>query len=280
MSQFYNRSYFLKLQTLEGTVHTINELRITFEITMSNISFPNLAKIEIYNPSLNTIANITQITLSGGYKDNVCLLFNGEIRNIFIVKLGVDRIVTIYAGDGERAWKTSTFNKTFSSSVPAFYVINEVAKSFGLGVKIQGISNIANRELGQTFSGSSKDVMNALALEYDFDWFIQEGNIIVIPKNAALISNDIAVLAANTGMIGSATLTEIGVDVKSLLNPELHPGKMFKVQSTTSLIAIGNLFFRNVKRSVGEGVYKIIETLHIGDTHDGEWVTEVKGLLL
>lgn len=91
--------------------------------------------------------------------------------------MGVDRLITIYAGDGEKDWQNSTFNKTFSETVTMKTVIQEVLSSFkdiSIGIT-DGLPEEADKLLGQTLSGSSKDIMDEFADEYGFDWSIQDG---------------------------------------------------------------------------------------------------------
>ena len=286
MSRQYKRAYELTITTDTGESKTIKGLRVVFEITKSLLSFPNLAKIEIYNPNSNTISllqrKFTKIVLNAGYEGNIKLLFVGDIRNVFQNKRGVDRIVTIYAGDGERDYQNAVFNKTFTENISIKSAINEVMRTFKevtIGA-IEGVPDINDRLRGQTLSGSSKEILNKFADEYGFDWSIQNNEVIITPFEDALTSSEAVLVNAATGMIGSPVITEIGVDVTTLLNPALLPNGSFVVQTISSDIQLGNLFFRNVSRTNGEGAYKIQEAIFKGDSHDGEWTSTAKGRLL
>jgi len=95
------------------------------------------------------------------------------------------------------------------------------------------------------------------------------------------LEGDEAVLVnAATGMLGSPTVTEIGADVMTLLNPRMLPNKAFKIESVNTDIQLGNLFFRNVKRTNAEGTYKIQEVTFKGDSREGEWTSAVKGRII
>lgn len=286
MSTQFLRKYKLYITSLEGSQRNIEDLRVRFEVTKTVLSFPNLAKIEIYNPNSDTTSllkeKFTNISLEAGYQGNSRLIFKGEVRNVYQNKIGPDRIVIIYAGDGQRDWENSFFNKTFKENIRIDTVINEILKTFQnttIGV-IDGIPKIADKLRGQTLSGSSKDILDMLSKEYNFDWNIQDGELNIVSKNK-LIENDEAILINNlTGMIGSPTVTEIGADVKTLLNPRLIPNRSFKIESAFANIALGNIYFRDIKRTNAEGLYKIQEVVFIGDSRDGEWVSNVKGISL
>jgi len=282
----YKRAYDLTIIPQDGEARVIRDLRINFEITKSILSFPNLCRLNIYNPNEDTLAALqkkfTKIVINAGYEGDVRLLFKGEIRNVFQNRAGVDRLITIYAGDGERDWQNATFNKTFTENVTISSAIEEVLKSFEevtVGV-VNGLPQVADKLRGQTLSGSSKDILDQFADEYGFDWSIQDGEVIITPVESPLEGDEAVLVNAATGMIGSPTVTEIGADVTTLLNPRMLPNKAFKIESVNADIQLGNLFFRDIKRTTAEGTYKIQEVTFKGDSREGDWVSSVKGRII
>ena len=286
MARQYKRAYDLTIIPEDGEARVIRDLRVNFEITKSILSFPNLCRLNIYNPNEDTLSALqkkfTKIVLNAGYEGDVRLLFKGEVRNVFQNKMATDRVITIYAGDGERDWQNATFNKTFTENVSISSAIEEVLKSFEevtTGV-INGLPQVADKLRGQTLSGSSKDILDQFADEYGFDWSIQDGEVIITPVESPLEGDEAVLVNAATGMLGSPTVTEIGADVMTLLNPRMLPNKAFKIESVNVDIQLGNLFFRNVKRTNAEGTYKIQEVTFKGDSREGEWTSAVKGRII
>lgn len=282
----YKRAYDLTIIPTDGEARVIKDLRINFEITKSILSFPNLCRLNIYNPNEDTLAALqkkfTKIVLNAGYEGDVRLLFKGEVRNVFQNRAGVDSLITVYAGDGERDWQNATFNKTFTENVTISSAIEEVLKTFEdvtVGV-VNGLPQVADKLRGQTLSGSSKDILDQFADEYGFDWSIQDGEVIITPVESPLEGDEAVLVNAATGMLGSPTVTEIGADVSTLLNPRLLPNKAFKIESVNVDIQLGNLFFRNIKRTTAEGTYKIQEVTFKGDSREGDWVSSVKGRII
>jgi len=283
MSRQYKRLYKLTITPTDGEARVVSELRVSFEITKSVLSYPNRAKIIIYNPSPNTLASLqkkfTKISLDAGYEGAIRLIFKGEIRNVFQSKISTDRLITVYAGDGEQDWQNSSFNKTFSENVAMSNVIKEVMQSFKettIGI-LEGLPDIADKLMGQTLSGSSKAILDEFAEEYGFDWSIQDGEIITTPFDEPLSSLEAVLINSASGMVGSPILTEIGADVITLLNPRLVPNTAFQIESVGADIAIGNLFFRNIRKTSAEGIYKVQETMFKGDSREGVWLSSVKG---
>jgi len=282
VSRQFKRSYSLTLS--DGTkARTITGLRVSFEIKQSLLSFPNLAKIEIYNPNQDSLSimqkRYSELTFNAGYAGNLRLLFKGQIRNVFQKKVGADRIVTLFAGDGERDWQNSTFNKTLSENTTIKQVINKIAQSFtntSIGI-LQGVDVPADKLRGQTLSGPSKDILDKLAEDYGFQWSIQDGDLTVVPNQKTLDGLDVVLINQATGMVGSPTITQLGVNVTTLLNPDLVPNRAFQVQSTSANVAIGGLQFREIKRTSGEGLYKTFQVTFIGDTYGPSWFSTVEG---
>ena len=286
MARQYKRVYELTVIPPGGEARIIRGLRVNFEITKSILSFPNLARITLYNPNQDTLSALeekyTRIVLNAGYEGDLRLLFKGDVRNVFQTKTGRDRLLTIYSGDGEKPWQNATFNKTLSENLSVKSAIEEVLKTFSdvnIG-KLQGLPQVADKMRGQVLSGSSKDIMDNFAEEYGFSWSIQDGEIIITPEQEPLEGDEAVLVTAATGMIGSPTITEIGVDVTTLLNPRLLPNRGFIIESINAEVTIGNLFFRNVRRTTAEGLYKIQEVVFRGDSRDGDWLSSVKGRII
>lgn len=284
MARQFKRVYELTIIPSTGEARIIKDLRIDFEVTKTVLGFPNLARITLYNPNSDTLDALqdkyTRLVLNVGYQGDVRLLFKGEVRNVINAKPdNKNRTLTVYAGDGQRAWDNATFNKTFSSSVSISEAIKDVLSSFEditIGV-LNGLPQVADKLRGQTLSGSSKDILDNFAEEYGFSWSIQNGEFVITPDEAAIEGDEAVLINAATGMIGSPTITEIGADVTTLLNPRLAPNRAFKIESVLADIQLGNLYFRDIRKTDAEGFYKIQEVTFKGDSRQGQWLSTVKG---
>ena len=286
MARQYKRVYELTVIPPGGEARIIRGLRLSFEITKNILSFPNIARLTLYNPNQDTLSALqeryTKIVLNAGYEGDMRLLFKGDVRNVFQNKAGRDRLLTIYSGDGEKSWQNATFNKTLSENLSVKSAIEELLKTFSdinIGT-LQGLPQVADKLRGQVLSGSSKDIMDNFAEEYGFAWSIQDGEIVITPDTEPLEGDEAVLITAATGMIGSPTVTEIGADVTTLLNPRLLPNRAFLIESLNAEVTIGNLFFRNIKRTTAEGLYKIQEVTFKGDSRDGDWLSSVKGRII
>jgi hypothetical protein len=265
------------------------ELRIKFEVTRSVIGVPNLMKIQLFNLKESTALRITKefqtIRLLAGYPGNTALIFSGQIRNILHLRENQTKIAEIYAGDGLAAYEKATAAKTFNKGVTVKEVVQDIAKSFGqYGVsngKLDGLNSSRNKLRGLSYSGASKDILNNLGDDYDFDWSIQDGALTTVARDQSDNSTEAVLINRTTGMIGSPAITEIGADVTTSLNPKLIPNKRIKIESEAPQVNLsGNLYFRRVNRTLGNGIFKIQKVVHMGDSRGNDWKSMVTGLRL
>lgn len=281
----FKRKYELHIITDAGT-KIISDLRVVFDIIKSMRSYPNIAMIDLYNPNGDTISRLYDdpiLILKAGYEGNIGLIFKGRIRNIFNNKVAENRIITIYAGDGQREWENTIINKTYSENIKVKDLVKDVLTTLletgelNLGSLQDLDDRQADKLIGVSLSGSTKDVMDKLANDYSLVWSIQDGEIVVMDENRALEASEIVLVNQTTGMIGSPTVTEIGADVTSLLNPKLLPNTAFRIESLSSNIALSNLQFRTPKRSTAEGDYRAFDVTFNGDTHGTNWYSIARG---
>ena len=133
---------------------------------------------------------------------------------------------------------------------------------------------------GQVLSGSSKDILDQLAEDYGFQWSIQDGELITVPNELPFKDTEAILVSEGTGMIGSPTITELGVNVTSVLNPLLIPNAAFKIDAKYAGVSIGGTQFRTVKRTNASGLYKAYQVIFEGDTHANPWYVTVEGRIV
>ena len=284
MARLFKREYLLRITTLEGEQREISDLAINFEITKSILSFPNLAKITLFNTNADTRAALqskdTRIELNAGYEDNTRLIFKGAVRNVVASRADTDTGLTIYSADGEQDWRNATVNITYSESVNVRTVINDVISTFkdSQPGALEGLPDTTDNIRGLSLSGPSKTVLDSLATEYGFEWSIQDGEVVTSAPSVPNTDGVSILVTPATGMIDSPTVTEIGADVTTLLNNQMLPNRLFRIESTTANVTLGNLNFRDLPRTNAEGSYKIQEVVFRGEYPRGAWTSSVKGI--
>jgi len=287
MSQKFNRK--VDVTIFKGSDQAglnISDLRISFEVTKNQLGYPQLAMIEIYNlkrDNQNRIKNVfDRVVVNAGYEDAVNQIFLGDIRNVEKVRQGTDMITRIWAGSSDRGFKKGIMNYTAGANTDVRSIIDEAVNAFG-DVAVGRIDELVGTKkiMGESYSGSAKQILDRLAKDYEFDWFIDDGKINVLKPESTLNPESNAVLiSSTTGMIDIPALTERGVIVKTLLDSAIKLGKLIKVEAQSNTVQLGDLFFRGINKTLGEGVYKVIKVVHNGDTHTKQWQSTVEGISL
>lgn len=289
MSDFFGRTYKLILdKPTEGGLE-ITDLRISFKIDKSLVGFPNLAEISIYNlkeENRNKFKENSKVKLYAGYKNNNKLVFSGEIRNFTNTYNKPDWNSVIFAGDASKTLSDAKINKTMGKGSTTETLYNElisnlegVTKGLTDGLK-DCITNKGSILKSIILSGSVKKWLDLISETCGFNYSVNDGIIETVAKGKAMNDEPIALINQNNGLIGIPEITEIGVDIVTFIRPEIKLGRRFKVNSVSTKINVGNLLFREVRKSTNNNTYRINSITHIGDTHGNDWKTELEGFLL
>lgn len=263
---------------------SIKDLRITFDIQKSRISYPNKAKISIYNLSTNTRNQIknefTNILINAGYVGNIQMIFTGNIKNVYHRIDSVDTVTDIYAGDGDAAWVESNANVSITgqhSLKDTVIMLVNTMQGITVGT-LQGLDQGLVSSQTTTYCGATRDQLNKLAATYNFDWSITNNIFETVSKNQAIEPQSRAtVISSTTGMVGSPTVTEIGADINCLLNPALLPNRWILIKAAGSDVSLGDPYFRVAnKNTVAQGYYVINELEHTFDNRGGDALTKIK----
>jgi hypothetical protein len=255
--------------TIMGVGRGWTDLRLEFEVTRSLGKEPNTASIKLFNPDEVSIGLIQGtgafVQLLAGYFPLPSMIFSGNIarRGVNVEKDGVDKIITIEAGDGELSYVESSFNWHYSAGTPVNLVLTNLLVSLGVGLG-PGSPVLPPRILPNDVSyfGRAVDVLDELVTDAGGTWSIQDGNLEILLEDAPTAELAVS-LTPETGLIGTPTRTDDGVTIESLLHPGIKPGKPLNVLS-----------FQTV------GFFKPKVVKHRGDTHGGDWRTEVEAVPL
>ena len=266
----------------------LSALRTVFNVKNDISNFANLGYIEIYNLAESTRNLISEeyqrIKLSVGYGDEsgLSVLFDGEIRNVFHRRVDVDIITELYCADGDSYNRRSITKRSSGEDKNLRQIITELISDLkdtkGKSVSIGEINIEADsvKIKGITFCSTTEESLNNLAASYNFNWFIENRKFYAVSANRILEKQVTSIISPQYGMISSPVLTDIGVDVKTLLNPSVRPGRKIKIQSAGTKVALGALYFENVSKTLGEGEYKVLRVTHTGDTRGDEWYSDIE----
>jgi hypothetical protein len=281
----FDRVY--KLQVGQGTQGVeITDLRINFEIIKSSKKNPNRNRVQVWNMQRSTRQMCekpdTRCILYAGYGegDGPILIFTGGVVVAWSRYELPDIVTEFELTDGGQEIRDTAISVGYDKHVKSSQVLNDVSKKMGLPLNMP--SNLIDRvwQNGLSFYGPARTLLDKVTMSAGHEWSIQNGNLQVIEKGMVTTRQGV-VISSDSGLVGSPErerkayegqakkpskkgksdpLKEWdGWKVKTLLMPQINPGDRVELDT------------RDVK-----GVFRCDYLTHRGDTHDGDWQSELK----
>jgi hypothetical protein len=256
---------------------TLDQIRIEFSVSKGISSAANTADITIFNleeSHRNSIGKeFDNITLEAGYippggDGNVGIIFKGAVRDVEHRREGPNILTTISCGDGDRALRRATISKSFPAGTPVKDVVEEVYKQMEKEGVTRGEWKFPE-DMQPTFKrpyaacGSCTRELDTIGRGKGFYWSSQNETIEIVPGNGFVGS--VALITPETGMIGTPAITDNGVRVSALLNPEIRPNRRVQVKSQT------------LEMNAADGMYRVSEVTFSGNNMDGDFKVDVSG---
>lgn len=253
-----------------------HELRVAFEVSKGISGSPNKFEIKLWNLNAdhrNSIGKeLDKVELEAGYVPpegggNLSTIAKGFVRDVQHDRDGPDIITTVSCGDGDKAQRKSTISKTYPTGTPVKDVVSGIYDEMKKHDVDKGEWKFPDdiRTLKRPYSmcGGCVRELNTLGRSNGFYWSVQNGVMEVIPSDGHLPGE--VLINAQSGMIGSPTITDNGVKVKCLLNPAIRPNRTVKVESEVLEM-----------NSQGD-TYRVSKVDFSGDNRQGDFIASVHG---
>lgn len=257
----------------------IENLNVTFEVSKSadNKKTGNSASIEVYNLSTDTLKKLETDFLACefycGYKEiGINRLVYGEVVQVSTRRQGDDKVTQLLLGEGYVALNHQTLKSTVPPGKTVADVIEEIRKSMpGVVRGIYAGTNINNPVIyGYPLTGTPKQMLEELSEAYGLEYRVDQNTLSIADAGGLTTKNIAVVLNKNSGLIDlpfyvSARVSKkkgdytrkTGVQFKALLNTDIVPGAIVKIESSTI-----------------NGLYKVTSTRHYGSYRDNDWYVE------
>lgn len=252
----------------------LHELRVAFSVSRGISGSPNEFEIRLWNLNRdhrNSVGReLDKVTLEAGYIDegNIGVIAKGRIRDVQHDRDGPDIITTVSCGDGDKAFRRATISKTIPKGTSVKDVVEELYKE----MEKQGIDrgewkfpdDIRTLKRPYSMCGSCTREMDVLGRGNKFYWSIQNETLEIIPGDGYLPGAMVTVSARN-GMVGTPTITDNGVKVRTLLNPQIRPNRLLRVESEV------------LEMNGEDGTYRISAVDFDGDNQEGDFLATIHG---
>lgn len=253
-------------------------MRVQFKIKKTSEKEPNCSEITITNLSEHTRQSLqtkgVKVTLEAGYvATGITRIFRGDARFIDHVREGADWETKFKCGDGERSYRYARLTESFSDGVTAGDIVAKLVTASGLQLGNDPYSSAilsAKRfDHGYSVDGTVANSLERLLKSIGLQWSIQNETISILDPGQPVPLEVVPEISPETGLIGSPemgtpehTKKPALLKFKSLLLP-VRPGRKVKLLSERY-----------------KGFVKLIKVELIGDTHGGEWFSEMHGVIV
>lgn len=271
----------------------ITNLRITFDVAKDDSKNPNRSTIRVWNLSPDRRKELekpdVRCIFKAGYaeEDGPLEVYQGDVAHAFSKFEGADVITEIELGEGAKAIRDVMISLSYTAGVTSTKVLQDIAEKLKMAITIPSDAPRRTWQNGLAFHGAARQGLDKITSATGLSWSVQGGALQVI-RAGGNTNRTVFDLAADSGLVGhpertrkgrqevqiedndakaikarsrqiTTTQEQDGWRVRSLLLPTLVPGDRVKLSS----------------RSI-EGVFTIKDLRHFGDSHGGDWITELK----
>ena len=258
---------------VDGGALVVRDLKVAFNVTKSLSSENNDASFEIWNLSKSSRYKFKEefktIEFYAGYTpptggSNVGLLFSGFLRDVEHRREGPDIITSVQAGDGDLGTQNGTVCKTHPTGTKPKDVIQDVVDNMpGVEVgELVGVDDLPASIRPIVTMGVGPRVLDEISRTHSLSWTIENGRLNMVPDDKTL--NGVIIVSQQTGMINVPSVTDKGVNVEFLMEPDATPGKEIDVRSET------------LEMNDAGGLFRIQTATFSGDNRDGDFKVAVE----
>lgn len=285
MTQQWLRRVSLIVGSATGKGLDLSDLHVTFRINSATTQSPKHSVIRVYNVADATAKSIQQefkqVFLQAGYGDNFGLIFSGAIKQVRKGRENAtDTYIDLIAADGDEAYNWSVVNTTLAAGWTQSDCHRAMLQSmaqYGIAAGFSPTFAPTQMPRGKVCYGMSRDYLRTLADASGTQWSVQNGQLQMVPIDGVL-PGDAIVLTSSTGMIGNPVQTVDGIIVKSLLNPNIKPGRRIQInnasiqQAALSTDYTATNYFPSLD---DDGFYKVYALANSGDTRGQDFYSEM-----
>ena len=288
----YLRKINLIVADKNGSGLNLSQLRIVFDVKLSDSQTPNTAKVRVYNLSQTVASQIqqefTSITLQAGYESNFGTIFAGSIKQvIYGSENNVDTFIDISAGDGDIAYNYSFISRPLAAGAnQADIVTASLAPMQQNGVGLGYVDDTDSKTLPRckVMYGMSRDYLRKSALNTNTNWSIQAGNYQSV-KQTGVLPTQAVVLNSKTGLVYTPNQTNDGIIAQCLLNPNIKIASSIQINQNDIQLeliqdqtASGSTQASTPSPIAADGFYRVLVAEHAGDTRGNDWYTTITAL--
>jgi hypothetical protein len=279
---YYDRRYTLLVGGKEFVIGGAGrQIRINFTISMSFHGYQSTGDIAIYNLNSSTVDDNIKpgsvVALSAGYVGSEAGIFAGTVKYVLRERVGPDTITRIMALSNGATETTISQAPGINTKVTDLIQSCATAAGYGLVWTPDDFANETLYTRGYQLEGNPIEILRTLSGIHAFYVLVENNKLVVVKKGKSRDTGTIIKISESTGMEGIPSLTWVGVDVTTRLNPALVIGSKFQIEGNLQTYNMANFYYRHIPKGDGQGVYGIEKIEHEGDNWGDAWSTKLTG---
>ena len=285
MAQQWIRRISLIVGDASGNGLDLSALHIKFNVWSATTQSPKHAMSRIYNVADATAVALqqefTQVFLQAGYDGSYGQIFSGAIKQARKGRENAtDTFVDIVAADSDQAYNWAVVNTTLAAgwSLTNYHLaLMQSMATYGVTAGYTTQFSSVKLPRGKVIYGPARDHMRLLSQSAGAQWTIIDGKLQLVRVNDYIPGQTI-VLTSATGMIGMPVQTVDGIVVKSLLNPNIVPGRQIQLDNASiqgAQISVDYTAVNYFPSTDADGFYKVYAVHQNGDTRGQDFYTDL-----
>lgn len=269
----------------------VEDLRMSFSISKTTSRTPNNSEIRIWNLKKSTREALEEpdqrAVLYAGYaeQDGLIKIFEGDVKFAWSKIEGPDIITQLELGEGLKSFRDTMISRSYTRVVSSHQMLNDIARDMGLGLDMVRNSPSRFWEGGISFHGPARNALDRILRPDGLSWSIQ-GGALQITQAGGSTDRLAYLLTSETGMVDSpereregpreaAEVTDQRTNRRARVSTQTQSYDGWRVRSLLIPSVVPSDPIRLETKFV-TGNFVIRELRHVGDTHEGDWMTEMK----
>lgn len=288
--KLFNRNIEVSFKGVD--INPITKLRVIFDVGKHDGENFNAGVIHIYNLNSSSRGALAKLISSDssteptmqciirvGYGDQLIQLLAGDVLYATNQRIGPDWLTEIRIYAGLYNARVATINIDYASKTSAIKVTNDLlAKIKGVDIQFtkEAEDILQNKSIKDgTFSGGAYKEAKLFLSRYGLSFKIEDDGVLFVyvvgkPRESTRNQNEANTFSPDNGLLGTPKITSSGVELRSLLRPQIKILQRIYIDSESI-----NETLQNQNRFTNE--YFVTGLKHSGDTHSDEWFTEMIG---
>jgi hypothetical protein len=295
--QIFGRKYRIIVSNSDGEAFDVSKLHVIFSVKRSMIEVASSGTVKIYNLEINTENKIIQeakyVDIEAGYEGaNYGVIYSGEVIQVLRGKENatdsyVELILLSQAYEYMQEIVEFTYKRGQSQRQMIDYLVarnlpidsteqNIADSRKGTKLELGTISEAYDKvqlTRGKAVFGKADAYLAQIAKGQSAQFYTSDGRVNIVKANE-LPTDEVIKLDYTSGLVGTPTQTDQGINFKCLLNPMIREQTLVHIDNSS-------IVERRLERGQlqwpldTDGIYRAVNVTYDGDNRGPDWYCSV-----